>query len=126
VPGLLKAADVLVLPSLWAGMPNIVLEAMAARRGGRDGRRGTEDLVVPDQTGWLVPPANATALADRPAGRRGRPGTAPTIRRGGPGPGRGGVLSRAVVAAYDRLWSGLLGYEMEEMTTDDLKPGLAN
>jgi hypothetical protein len=29
VPGLLKTADVLVLASLWEGMPNVVLEALA-------------------------------------------------------------------------------------------------
>jgi starch synthase (maltosyl-transferring) len=32
VPGLLKSANVLVHTSLWEGMPNVVLEAMAARR----------------------------------------------------------------------------------------------
>src|SRR5262249_34095067 len=33
VAGLLKGSDVLVLPSRWGGMPNVILEAMAARRG---------------------------------------------------------------------------------------------
>jgi glycosyltransferase involved in cell wall biosynthesis len=32
MPGLLAAADLLLLTSLWEGMPNIVLEAMAAAR----------------------------------------------------------------------------------------------
>ncbi|HVU89843.1 MAG TPA: glycosyltransferase [Pirellulales bacterium] len=32
VPGILAASDVLVLPSQWEGMPNVVLEAMASGR----------------------------------------------------------------------------------------------
>jgi starch synthase (maltosyl-transferring) len=64
VPSLLKTADALVLPSLFEGMPNVVLEAMAARRAVvATAVEGTEDLVIPGRTGWLVPPRDPEALA---------------------------------------------------------------
>ena len=64
VPGLLKAANLLVLASRWEGMPNVVLEAMAARRAVvATAVEGTEELVLPCQTGWLVPPRDTASLA---------------------------------------------------------------
>ena len=64
IPGLLKTANVLVHPSLWEGMPNAVLEAMAARLPViGTAVEGTEDLVIPGQTGWLVPPGDPDALS---------------------------------------------------------------
>ena len=63
IPNLLKSADVLVQASLWEGMPNSVLEAMAAGLPViGTAVEGTEDLVVPGQTGWLVPPHDVAAL----------------------------------------------------------------
>ena len=54
----------LVLASLWEGMPNVVLEAMAARRAVvATAVEGTEELVLPRQTGWLVPPRDPDSLA---------------------------------------------------------------
>ena len=56
IPNVLKSADVLVQSSLWEGMPNSVLEAMAAGLAVvSTSVEGAEDLVVPGQTGWLVP-----------------------------------------------------------------------
>jgi glycosyltransferase involved in cell wall biosynthesis len=64
VPRLLAAADLLVLPSLYEGLPNVVLEAMRFRKPVvATAAPGTTELVVPDQTGLLVPLQNPQALA---------------------------------------------------------------
>jgi sugar transferase (PEP-CTERM/EpsH1 system associated) len=64
VPDLLRGMDVFALPSIWEGMPNAALEAMAvglpvvATAVG-----GTAEVVVDGVTGLLVPPGNSDALA---------------------------------------------------------------
>ncbi len=64
VPHLLAAADLVVLPSLYEGLPNVVLEAM---RFGKPvvatAAPGTTELVLDQQTGLLVPRRNHVALA---------------------------------------------------------------
>lgn len=58
------AADVVVQPSLTEGMPNAVLEAMAAGRAVAATRvGGVPELITDRETGRLVPPADARALA---------------------------------------------------------------
>lgn len=57
--------ELLVLPSRFEGMPNVVLEAMSCSRpvlGTEVG--GIADLVLDGVNGWLVERENATALAD--------------------------------------------------------------
>jgi starch synthase (maltosyl-transferring) len=112
VPGLLQSADLLVLPSRWEGMPNAVLEAMAARRAVVATRvEGSEELVVPRETGWLVAPGDpealASALLDAAADRD-------RLRRYGEA-GRARVelehTPSRTILAYERLWAGLLGLE---------------
>lgn len=64
VADLLAASDLIVLPSLFEGLPLSVLEAMAAERpvvATRVG--GTEEAVAHEMTGLLVPPSDPAALA---------------------------------------------------------------
>ena len=103
----------LVQASLWEGMPNAVLEAMAARRPVvGTAVEGTEDLVVPGQTGWLVPPRDPAALgqaldeaADDPERCR-RYGEAGRLRV------EHEFSIDVTVAAYERLWAAVLGYRL--------------
>jgi glycosyltransferase involved in cell wall biosynthesis len=63
VPALMKAADCLVLPSLWEGMPNVVLEAMAAGLPVvATAVEGTSELVQCGETGLLVPAGDVRGL----------------------------------------------------------------
>ncbi len=65
VPRLLAATDVVVLPSLWEGLPICLLEAMAAGRPViASAVDGSVEVVVPGQTGLLVPPEHPGALAE--------------------------------------------------------------
>jgi glycosyltransferase involved in cell wall biosynthesis len=64
VPVLLATSDVFVLPSLSEGLSIAILEAMAAGRPVVTTRvGGNPELVLHGQTGILVPPADAPALA---------------------------------------------------------------
>jgi glycosyltransferase involved in cell wall biosynthesis len=64
VAGLLRAADLFVLPSRWEGMANVILEAMAAGLPVVASHvEGTAELVQPGLTGTLVPPGDPDRLA---------------------------------------------------------------
>jgi glycosyltransferase involved in cell wall biosynthesis len=64
VPEILAGLDVFVLPSLWEGMSNAVLEAMAAGLPVvATGVGGTPEVVVDGVTGLLVAAGDAGALA---------------------------------------------------------------
>jgi len=113
IPALLKSADVLIHPSLWEGMPNAVLEAMAASRPViGTAVEGTEELIVPGQTGWLVPPSNVVALTEAILDAADSPERC--LRYGEAGRERVErefSLKRTLVA-YESLWARILGFEM--------------
>ena len=109
VPGLLRGADLLVLPSRWEGMPNVVLEAMAAGRPVVATRvEGTEDLVVPGATGWLVPPDQVKPLAEALIAAAADPERRRAFGRAGLRRVEAEFAPERVVSAYDQLWAGVL------------------
>lgn len=64
IPALLSAADGLVLSSAWEGMPNVVMEALAAAVpvvATRVG--GVPELVESGKSGFLAPPRDSAALS---------------------------------------------------------------
>jgi len=64
VPRLLAAADVVVLPSSYEGLPNVVLEAMQFHKPVvATLAPGTTELVVDGETGLLVPIGDTMLLA---------------------------------------------------------------
>ncbi|MVO15976.1 glycosyltransferase [Parasedimentitalea huanghaiensis] len=59
----LSAAQALVLPSFAEGLPMVVMEAMAAARPVITTYiAGSPELVLPGETGWLVPAGDSAAL----------------------------------------------------------------
>lgn len=111
VPGLLRAADLLVLPSLWEGMPNVVLEAMAARRAAvATAVEGSEDLVVPGATGWLVPRGDPAALAAALLDAASDPERLRRYGEAARARAEAEFAPARTVRAYERLWAGLLGF----------------
>ena len=64
IPQVLAAMDIFVLPSLYEGLPYTLMEAMAAGCAVvATDVGGNRDLVQHGETGLLVPPADANALA---------------------------------------------------------------
>ncbi len=64
VPAFLSALDLYVHSSVIEGMSNAIMEAMMAARPIVATNVGaTSDLIIDGETGWLVEPANAKALA---------------------------------------------------------------
>ncbi len=62
--GLFAACDLVVLPSLYEGLPLVAVEALAAARPiVATGVDGTPEVVIDGKTGLLVPPADPAALA---------------------------------------------------------------
>lgn len=64
VPAILRASNCFVLPSLWEGMANVVLEAMAAGVPVvATDVEGVRELINPERTGLIVKPSSSAELS---------------------------------------------------------------
>ncbi len=64
IPDLLAASDSFVLPSLWEGMPMALIEAMASGLPVvATDVSGTREVMIPGETGLMVPPNDPDQLA---------------------------------------------------------------
>jgi len=64
IKDLLKIIDVVVLPSLWEGLPVSILEAMALSKPiVATNIKGNNELVVHGETGYLVEPGNPQEIS---------------------------------------------------------------
>ena len=64
VEEILACLDLFVSSSLWEGLPTVIMESMAAEVAVvATDIPGTRELVRDQHTGWLVPPGDASALA---------------------------------------------------------------
>ena len=110
VSGLLAAADAVVLPSRWEGLPLVLLEAMArARPIVASAVGGVRDAIDDGVHGTLVPPGDEEALAEalehihRKADRGWRLGHAAALRV------RERYTWHAVVEDYESVYDEVLG-----------------
>lgn len=80
----LAAADIVVLPSLWEGLPLTAIEALAAERPVvATAVDGTPEVVINEQTGLTVPPADPASLAEAIGRLLSDPGLARRLARSG-------------------------------------------
>ena len=121
IPALLATANVLVHASLWEGMPNVVLEAMAAGLPViGTAVEGTEDLVLPGQTGWLVPPHQPPTLSRALIEAVDSPETCVRYGQAGRLRVERQFAVEKTVAAYERLWAAVLGIRLPCTQADEL------
>ncbi|GAB6166314.1 hypothetical protein JCM19992_23140 [Thermostilla marina] len=113
IPALLRAADVFVLPSRWEGMPNAVLEAMAAGLPiVATDVEGVRELL--GEAAPLVPPESPDALTTHITRFLDSPSSAQTIGEANRERASSLFSWNSVVDSYQALWADLLTQKIAE------------
>jgi glycosyltransferase involved in cell wall biosynthesis len=108
VPQILAASDLLILPSSWEGMPNVLLEAMAAARpvvaSDVEGVREVLGSLAPQQ---ILPKQDGKMLRDRVAAILGNPELANRLGQENRLRVQHEYSDRQMIEAYERLYLSL-------------------
>jgi glycosyltransferase involved in cell wall biosynthesis len=108
VPEILTASDLLVLPSAWEGMPNVVLEAMASRRPVvATDVEGVRELLGPSAALQLVPYGNTQELINKIVGLMSDPAMAAAVGQQNRRRVEDQFPISRTISAYEDLWTSL-------------------
>ncbi len=110
VPEILAASDLVVLPSRWEGMPNVVLEAMAAGRAVvATDVEGVRELFAPDGLEQVALPGDPQRFAEQMVRFLGDETLRNSLGAANQARVREHFSCAATVSAYERLYDELLG-----------------
>jgi glycosyltransferase involved in cell wall biosynthesis len=117
VAELMAASNLLVLPSRWEGMPNVVLQAMASRLPVvATDVEGVRELLGESAEAQVVPFGDSPRLAERLVELLTNPAAATALGQENRRRSEQQFSLQAMVSAYESLWQSLAG------TTDNPKP----
>jgi glycosyltransferase involved in cell wall biosynthesis len=108
IPELLNAMDVFVLPSFEEGMPQSLLQALAMERAVvASAVGGVPEIVQDGQTGFLVPPRDPVALAEKVGSLFRNPDQGKVLGQAGRRVIKQDYSMEAMVAKTEQLYSSL-------------------
>jgi len=114
------AMDIFVHPTNAEGLPNAVLEAMAAGKPVISSRiDGLKELITPGIDGWLVEPGDTAALADAIQYVLDHPDEAAEVARAGAERVRTHFSLARQIGAYDELFRSLVAERAAPVSASD-------